>query len=223
MDEKLFLRFLTRENLQYSQCFIDRLANVLTQNKNILIHLWKPLVDMLDLYFIWAKFRLSDFTVQVCQHIHFLRLYLLLNLFIYRNTKEENNTPLPPPASLSYFPIPSAVGGRPCPPAGPIRRVLIWVCCLSVSHCSQIGRRAAEPPNTQTPHTEDADAGPDSTYNVITWRVGHLSNLWTVSLSAFLQFSFAYRKFPCTSGAAAHTAQLGALGFCVCLLPASTS
>lgn len=126
--------------------------------------------------------------------------------------------------NLSYFPILSAVGGRPCPPAGPIRRVLIRVCCLSVSHCSQIGRRAAEPPNTQTPHTEDADAGPDSTYNVITWRVGHLSNWWTVSLSVCCFFSFVFSTFQCTSGATSHTAQLGTLGSTsVCIFPASVS
>lgn len=145
--------------------------------------------------FLWTS-RIFGSTIQVWKQIYFvhlclsqlaisqLYLSLLLNLFIYRNTKGENNTP--PPPSLSYFPILSAVGGRPRPPAGPIRWVLMWLCCLSVSHCSQIGRRAAAPPNTQTPHTEDANTSPDSTYNVITWRMGHLSNGWTVSLSSFL-------------------------------------
>lgn len=86
--------------------------------------------------------------------------------------------------------------------------MLIWVCCLSVSHCSKIGRHAAAPPTTQTPHTEDA--GPDSTYNVITWSARYSPNWRTASASAFLWFLFGSQEISDgTSGAPSHTAQLG--------------
>lgn len=88
---------------------------------------------LLCLRFVWHRF----------SGLSTASLYFALNVFICSTTEEENNT-----LHLSYFPTPSAAGGGPGPPAGPIRRVLIGVCRLSVPHCSKIGRRAAGPSDT---------------------------------------------------------------------------